>query len=108
MAEDNDAVVGKGPELKLHLDAIDGVVGREDGHKRVCAAGETGHANAAVRRGDVVLTKGAGEAPRAVAGEDSVVGIARAAVLARVRVTEAAAAHHRAHDRTVGRGNDWK
>ena len=56
--------------------------------------------------GEVVLAEGAGEALRAVAGEDAVVGLAGAAVVARGRVAQAARAHHRAHHRSV-RGVHW-
>ena len=56
--------------------------------------------------GEVVLAEGAGEALRAVAGEDAVVGLAGAAVVARGRVAEAALARHRPHHRAV-RGVHW-
>ena len=53
--------------------------------------------------GEVVLAEGAGEPLRAVAGEDAVVRLAGAAVVARRRVAEAARAHHGAHHRLVRR-----
>ena len=53
--------------------------------------------------GEVVLAEGAGESLRAVAGEDAVVGLAGAAVVARGGVAQAARAHHGAHHRSVRR-----
>ena len=50
-----------------------------------------------------MLAEGAGEALRAVAGEDAVVGLAGAAVMARGRVAQAALAHHGPHHRAVRR-----
>ena len=53
--------------------------------------------------GEVVLAEGAGESLRTVAGEDAVMGLAGAAVVARSRVAEAARAHHGAHHGLVRR-----
>ena len=53
-----------------------------------------------------MLAEGAGESLRAVAGEDAVVGLAGAAVVARGRVAQAALARHRPHHRAV-RGVHW-